>query len=89
MENIELAVAACVILAKKRRPVRFWVRSSFKARSKYSGIDLDDLERDGTEPVSGELRCDGSINNSWRIRNCDFQNFLTLIGHKIVKLDTN
>lgn len=70
--------------------MRFRMRSSFKARSKYSGIDLlDHLERDGTEPVSGELRCDGSIKNFLRMRSCDFQNFLTLIGHKIVKMDTN
>lgn len=66
------------------------MRPSLKARLTSSGSDLlDVLERDDSDPLSGELRCDCSITNFLRMSSCAFQYFLTVIGHKIVKTRYN
>lgn len=91
-EDATLAAAACVILAShyERRPRRFWVRPSLQAREKYSGSDLlADLRKDDIDPLSGELRCDGSIKNFLRMTSSDFEFLITMMGHKIQKRDTN
>lgn len=89
-EEVVLAAAACVILAKCRRPRRYWVRPSLQARARYSGSDLlNDLNRDDTDPLTGELRCDGSIKNFLRMSSNDFECLIVGIGHIISKKDTN
>lgn len=89
-EEVVLAAAACVILSKCKRPRRYWVRPSLQARARYSGSDLlNDLNRDDTDPLTGELRCDGSIKNFLRMSSDDFESLIVGIGHIISKQDTN
>lgn len=45
--------------------------------------------RDDIDQLSGELRCDSNLKNLLRTSSCDIQYFLTVIGHTILKLDTN
>jgi hypothetical protein len=90
VEEVVLAAAACVILATQRRPRRFWVKPSLKARAKYSGSDmLKDLQEDDVDPLCGELRCDGSFKNFLRMSSSDFEYLLLMLGPKIAKQDTN
>lgn len=90
VEDVVLAAAACVILAKQRRPRRFWVKPSLKARDRYSGSDmLRDLEEDDVDPLCGELRCDGSFKNFLRMLSSDFEYLILMLGDKIAKQDTN
>lgn len=54
---------------------------------KYSGCDLlADLNRDARGPLSGELRCDGSVKNFLRMTSCDFEYMYSTISHKVYKL---
>ncbi|XP_039281609.1 uncharacterized protein LOC120350804 [Nilaparvata lugens] len=90
VEDVILAAAACVVLSKQRRPRRYWVRPSLNSRATYSGNDLlDDLNRDDVDPLSGELRTDGSFKNFVRMTSEDFEYITLMIGHKISKMDTN
>lgn len=92
VEDVVLAAAACVVLAEQeqRRPRRYWVKPSLRARSVYSGSDmLRDLQEDDEDLLTGELRCDGSVKNFLRITSCDFENLIQMVGHKIGKKDTN
>lgn len=43
-----LKASACMILPKKRRPRRFWLRPSFNTRLKYSGSDFCMIWKDIT-----------------------------------------
>lgn len=86
------AAAACVVLATaaQRRRRRYWVKPSLRARTVYSGSDmLNDLQEDDRDPLSGELRCDGSIKNFLRMTSCDFEWLIGQLGHRIGKKDTN
>ncbi|KAG8252307.1 hypothetical protein J6590_060600 [Homalodisca vitripennis] len=68
LEQLAAVAAACVIIGKKKRPKRYWVRPSLRARSVYSGSDLlSDLNQDDINPLSRELRCDGSVKNFLRM----------------------
>lgn len=90
VEDVVLAAAVCVILSKQRRPRRYWVRPSLQARAKYCGSDLlRDLNRDDLDPLSGELRCDGSFKNFLRMSSSDFEFLIVKVGPRICKLDTN
>lgn len=90
IEQLAAVAAACVIIGKKKRPKRYWVRPSLRARSVYSGSDLlSDLNQDDINPLSRELRCDGSVKNFLRMTSNDFENLLTAIGPKIARQDTN
>lgn len=90
VEDVVLAAAACVVLANQRRPRRFWVKPSLRARARYSGSDmLQDLQEDDVDPLSGELRCDGSFKNFLRMTSCDFEYLVQILGHRIAKQDTN
>ncbi|KAG8286660.1 hypothetical protein J6590_054499 [Homalodisca vitripennis] len=90
LEQLAAVAAACVIIGKKKRPKRYWVRPSLRARSVYSGSDLlSDLNQDDINPLSRELRCDGSVKNLLRMTSNDFENLLTAIGPKIARQDTN
>lgn len=91
-EDAIIAAAACVIIANHctRGPRRYWVRPSLRARDRYSGSDMiADLQKDDVDPLSGELRCDGSIKNFLRMTSSDFEYLISMIGHKIKKRDTN
>lgn len=89
--DVALAAAAFVILAAtKRKRRRFWVKPSLRARTVYSGRDLlNDLQEDDRDPLSGELRCDGSVKNFLRMTSSDFEWLIVTIGHQIGKRDTN
>ncbi|KAG8271361.1 hypothetical protein J6590_064673 [Homalodisca vitripennis] len=64
VEDVILAAVACVVLSKQRRPRRYWERLSLHSKATYSGNDLlDDLNTDDVDPLSGELRTDGSFKN--------------------------
>lgn len=90
VEDVILAAAACVVLSKQRRPRRYWVRPSLHSRATYSVNDLlDDLNRDDVDPLSGELRSDGSFKNFVRMTSEDFEYLTLMIGHKISKMDMN
>lgn len=89
-DDVVLAAAACVVLATQRRPRRYWVKPSLRARTLYSGSDmLNDLQEDDRDPLSGELRCDGSIKNFLRMTSCDVEWLIGMVGHRIGKQDTN
>lgn len=91
VEEVVLAAAACVVLAhNQRRPRRYWVKPSLRARCRYSGTDmLNDLNEDDIDPLSLELRTDGSFKNFLRMASCDFEYLVSMIGHKIARQDTN
>ncbi|KAG8301320.1 hypothetical protein J6590_056007 [Homalodisca vitripennis] len=90
VEDVVLAAAACVILSKQRKPKRYWIKPSLRARSVYSGSDmLNDLQEDDIDPLSGELRCDGSIKNFLCMASSDFEHLIVMLGHVIGKQDTN
>ncbi|KAG8257698.1 hypothetical protein J6590_043979 [Homalodisca vitripennis] len=75
---------------KLTKTEKAWVRLSLQARARYSGSDLlSDLNRDDTDPLTGELRCDGSIKNCLRMSSNDFECLIVGIGHIISKKDTN
>lgn len=42
---------------------------------------LADLNEDDRDPLSGILRCDGSIKNIFIMASCDFEYMLTMIRH--------
>ncbi|XP_074030027.1 uncharacterized protein [Leptinotarsa decemlineata] len=91
-DGVVLAAAACVVLATaaQRRHRRYWVKQSLRARTVYSGSDmLNDLQEDDRDPLSGELRCDGSIKNFLRMTSCDVEWLIGQLGHRIGKKDTN
>ncbi|KAG8256283.1 hypothetical protein J6590_072188 [Homalodisca vitripennis] len=86
--DVVLAAAACVILSKKRKPKRYWIKRSLRARSVYSGSDmLNDLQEDDIDPLSDELRCDGSIKNFLRMASSDFEQLI--IEHLLVENKLN
>lgn len=91
VEDAIMAAAACVILSRRRvkSKRRFWVRPSLKAREKYSGTDLlTDLARDDIDPLTGDIKCDGSFKNFLRMASSDFEYLINEIGHKIGRKDT-
>ncbi|KAJ8876708.1 hypothetical protein PR048_021155 [Dryococelus australis] len=90
VEDVGLAAAACVISSKQWVLRRYWVRPSLKARAWYSAMELGkDLNKDHVDPLSGEVRSDGSFKTFLRMASCDFEHLILMIGHKIVKQDTN
>ena len=81
VEDVVLAAAACVILAKQRTPRRYWVRPSLKARAKYNGSELfKDLNRNDIEPLSGQLRFDGGLKIVFDVFNV--LNTIVALQHK-------
>jgi hypothetical protein len=85
-EDAILAAAAVYILLSRPRVKstrRFWVRPSLTARKRYSGTDLlGDLAKDDVDPLTGEIRCDGSFKNFIRMtqtpKKC-FNNMLSSV----------
>jgi hypothetical protein len=68
---------------------RFWVQPSLTERKRYCGTDLlGDLAKDDVDPLTGEIRCDGSFKNFIRMTSSDFEYLIMEIGHKIGKKDT-
>lgn len=91
-EEVLLAAAACVIISTHRQPTerRWWVRPSLEARHRYSGTHLmEDLMEDGRDPLSGEIRDDGSFRNFARMSSSDFEYLLINVAPTIAKQDTN
>lgn len=86
-----LAAAACVILGSSQsRKRKCWVRPSLQARNQYSGTDLlADLQRDDSDLLVGEMRCDGSFKNFARMTSSDFEYLIKQTGHKIGRTDTS
>ncbi|KAG8296482.1 hypothetical protein J6590_056041 [Homalodisca vitripennis] len=85
VQDVVAAASACYILATQPTPRRFWVRPSLRARSRYSGSALfDDLKKDDTDPMSGELKTDGSFKNFLRMASSDFEHLLLSVGPRIV-----
>lgn len=81
-DELVLAAAACIVVGNHRKPRRYWVRPSFQARPKYSGSDLTNYwNRDHTDPLISEFRCDISMKQFLRV-SCPqfsiFYNFLSL-----------
>lgn len=90
VEDVILAAATCVILCRRRvNKRRFWVRPSLRARGTYSGTTLlQDLTMDDIDPLTGDIKCDGSFKNFLRMTSSDFDYLINEIGHKIGKKDT-
>ncbi|KAJ8889335.1 hypothetical protein PR048_008834 [Dryococelus australis] len=85
LDDVVLAAAAC----KQRAPRRYWVRTSLKARARYSGSELlTDLNKDDVDLFSGEVRSDGSLKNFLRMASCGYEHLIVMIGRNIVKQDT-
>lgn len=90
VENVIAAASACYILATERAPRRYWIKPSLRARARYSGSALlEDLNKDDVDPLSGELRTDGSFKNFLRMASSDFEHLVLQLGPKIAKVDTN
>jgi hypothetical protein len=84
-EDAILAAAAAYILLSRPRVKstrRFWVRPSLTARKRYSGTDLlGHLAKDDVDPLTGEIRCDGSFKNFIRMTSSDFEYLIMEIGN--------
>lgn len=83
------ATAACGFSELSAIELEYCVRPSLQARHKYSGTQLmQDLLKDGRDPLGGEIQNDGSFKNFARMSSSDFELILINIGHTIAKQDT-
>ncbi|XKL61522.1 hypothetical protein PGB90_008579 [Kerria lacca] len=82
-------LSATLVLQRRRRPRRYWIRPSLPARRRFSTIDfIKDLILDDEDALNLEYRSGAGFKNFFRVSTSTFTKIFNMIGPRISRRDT-
>ncbi|XKL69619.1 hypothetical protein PGB90_007388 [Kerria lacca] len=82
-------LSATLVLQRRRRPRRYWIRPSLQATRKYNTTDfIKDLILDDEDAPNLKYRSGAGFKNFFRVSISTFTMILNIIGPRISRRDT-